>query len=65
MSDKLYCPKCQREEEFIIKEVTLEVEGLPRELAETVRVICCNKCKLPIGSYTNNYYVEEKEDTKS
>ncbi|WP_195350445.1 hypothetical protein [Bacteroides nordii] len=65
MSDKLYCPKCGREEEFIIKEVKLEIEGLPRELAETVRVICCYACKLPIGSYTNNYYVEEEENTKS
>ncbi|RGN37406.1 hypothetical protein DXB65_07865 [Bacteroides oleiciplenus] len=65
MSDKLYCPKCDEEKEFIIKQVTLEVEGQPSEFAQTIQVICCSKCKLPIGSYTDNYYTEEEENTNS
>lgn len=65
MSDKLYYPKCGREEEFIIKKVTLEVEGLPREFSEPVSIICCCVCKLPICSYTDCYHVEENGNSKS
>lgn len=65
MSDKLYCPKCDEEKEFIIKEVTLEMEGLPNDFAQTVQIICCSHCKLPIGSYMNNYYIEKEENTNS
>ena len=36
MSDKLYCPKCNKETKFLIKEVQLEVEGLPKEFAKDV-----------------------------
>lgn len=60
MANKLYCPKCDKETEFIIKEVRLEVEGLPDDFAQDVQIICCSECNLPIGSCTNNYIVKEK-----
>ena len=62
MSDKLYCPKCNKETKFLIKEVQLEVEGLPKEFAKDVCIVYCSECKSPIGSYTNNYYTEEKDE---
>lgn len=45
----LYCPKCGRKTIFVIKIVTLDVEGLPDDFAESVRIVCCSQCESPLA----------------
>lgn len=59
--DKIYCPKCGKEQPFMRVDKHVQIFELSMNDTEKIYVIQCKKCGYPVSAYPQQIYPDTDE----